>query len=49
MKTLLCALALSSLCGCAGLNTVWVFQMQMQYQTPQDKPEIPAIPAGKEL
>lgn len=27
-----------SLTACAGLSTVWIFQMQMQYVTPQDVP-----------
>ena len=34
-------LACMLLAGCSGLNTVWVFQMRMEYVTPQDKPEAP--------
>lgn len=38
MKRLVAVATLAFLTGCAGLQTGWVFQLQMQYVTPQDEP-----------
>ncbi len=38
MKKITIIVAAVLLSGCAGLSTVWSFQMDMGYVTPQDKP-----------
>jgi hypothetical protein len=47
MRYLAASLVVLMLTGCAGTQTVWRFQMDMMYATPQDKPAAEPIAPGK--